>query len=348
MKMFLSDNNSGVHPNILGAMVNANKEHVFPYGNDVYTKKAELKFKEIFGQNTEVYFVLNGTAANVIALSAALRPYESIICTDSAHINGDECGAVERFIGSKLLQVPNVNGKISIEDIKKMLKFKGSYHRTQPKMISISQCSEFGTIYTVEEIKEISKFAHENDLYLHVDGSRISNAVVSLNTNLKEMITEAGVDILSFGGSKNGLMFGEAILLLNPNISKDLKYIRKQGMQLISKMRYISAQFLEYLENDLYYKNAKQANDMATLLKNELKNIKNIKIIYPVQSNMIFMKIPKNIIKYIENKYEFYTIDENDGLIRIVTSFDTTEKDIENFVNDIKLGLKLDIGVIAG
>ena len=348
MKMFLSDNNSGVHPNILGAMVKANKEHVFPYGHDVYTKKAELKFKEIFGQNTEAYFVLNGTAANVIALSAALRPYESIICADSAHINGDECGAVERFTGSKSLQVPNVNGKISIDDIKKMLKFKGNYQRTQPKMISISQCSEFGTIYTVEEIKEISKFAHENDLYLHVDGSRISNAVVSLNTNLKEMITEAGVDILSFGGSKNGLMFGEAILVLNPNISKDLKYIRKQGMQLISKMRYISAQFLEYLENDLYYKNAKQANDMAVLLENELKNIKNIKIIYPVQSNMIFMKIPKNTMKYIENKYEFYIIDENDGLIRIVTSFDTTEKDIENFVNDIKLGLKLDIGVIAG
>jgi threonine aldolase len=341
--MFLSDNNSGVHPNILGAMVKANEGHVFPYGNDAYTKKAELKFKELFGQNTEVYFVLNGTAANIIALSSALRPYESIICTDSAHINGDECGAVERFTGSKLLQVPNVNGKISIDDIKKMIKLKGNFHRTQPKMISISQCSEFGTVYTVEEIKEISKFARENDLYLHVDGSRISNAAVSLNTNFKEMITEAGVDILSFGGSKNGLMFGEAIVILNPNISEDLKYIRKQGMQLISKMRYISAQFLEYLENDLYYKNAKQANDMAMLLNNELKNIKEIEIIYPVQSNMIFMKVPKNIIKYIENKYEFYTIDENDGSIRFVTSFDTTKKDIENLVNDIKLGLKLDI-----
>ncbi|WP_099190767.1 threonine aldolase family protein [Tepidibacter mesophilus] len=341
MKMFLSDNNSGVHPKIIEAMVKANEEHVFPYGNDVYTKKAELKFKELFGENIDVYFVLNGTAANVIGLSAALRSYESIICTDSAHINGDECGAVEKFTGSKLLQVPNSNGKISIDDIEKMLKLKGNYHRTQPKMISISQCSEFGTVYTVEEIKEISKFAHENDLYLHVDGSRISNAAVSLNTNLKEMITEAGVDILSFGGTKNGLMFGEAILILNPNISEDLKYIRKQGMQLISKMRYISAQFIEYLENDLYYKNAKQANDMASLLENELKNIKQIKITYPVQSNMVFMKIPKDVIKYIENKYEFYTIDENEGLIRIVTSFDTTEKDIENFVNDIKLGLKI-------
>jgi len=335
MKMFASDNCSGVHQTIINALTLCNEEHDFPYGEDCYTNKLNNRFKEIFGE-CEVFLVTNGTGANVLGLSSLLRPYEAVICPDTAHINVDECGAFERFTGSKILPVPNKNGKIYKEDIEKLLHSLGNEHHSQPKVISISQVTEIGTVYSIEEIKDLSRFAHKHNMYLHMDGSRIANAAVSLNTTFKEMITQTGVDLLSFGGTKNGMMYGEAIISFNDECSNQLKYIRKQGMQLISKMRYISAQFLAYLENDLWKENAMHANKMAKLLAQGLADIKEVNIINNVDANMIFATIPKSWVEKLKEKYFFYVIDEEETLVRWITSFDTKEEEIDEFIKTIK------------
>jgi threonine aldolase len=334
--MFASDNNSGVHPKILEAIVECNKDHDFPYGEDMYTKKAVQRFKEVFGQGVDVYFTVNGTGANIIGLSSMLRPFEGVVCAETAHINVDECGAFERFIGAKILQIPHKNGKINVEDIKTTLHARGNEHHTQPKVITISQVTELGTIYTVDEIKELATFAHEHDLLLHVDGSRISNAAQALGVSFKEMIADTGVDLLSFGGTKNGMMYGEAIISLNPSLSKSLKYIRKQGMQLMSKMRYISAQFLAFLEDDLWKENAQQANDTAQRLLDKIQGIAEIEVIEPVDANILFVKLPKEWIKPLQEKNYFYVIDEETDVVRWVTSYDTTKQEVMDFVNEIK------------
>jgi len=336
MKMFASDNNSGVHPKILEAICDCNREHVLSYGDDLYTKKAIEKFKEVFGDEIEVYFVANGTGANVIGLSSLLRPFEGVICAETAHINVDECGAIERFSGSKLLQVPHNKGKITIEVIRKTLHGLGDEHHTQPKVISISQVTEFGTVYSIKELKELADFAHENNLLLHVDGSRISNAAAALGCSFKEMLKDTGVDLVSFGGTKNGMMYGEAIISFNPELSKNLKYARKQGMQLLSKMRFIAAQFIAFLEKDLWRQNAVQANSMAKLLEEELKSVTEVKFLSEIQANMIFVEIPREWIEKLQEKYYFYVVDEETSLVRWVTSYDTTEEEVMDFVGYIK------------
>ncbi|MCK4257361.1 MAG: low specificity L-threonine aldolase [Halanaerobiales bacterium] len=336
MKMFLSDNASGVHPKILEAIKECNTEHELPYGNDIYTKKAIEKFVQVFEKDVDVYFVANGTGANVLGLSCLLRSFESVICADTAHINVHECGALERITGSKILYTPNDNGKISVDDVKKFLHAIGDEHETQPRVISITQATEVGTVYSVEEIKVLSDFAHGNNLFLHVDGARISNAAVYLGVSLKEMITDTGVDMLSFGGTKNGMMFGEAIISFNPEVSKYLKYFRKQGMQLISKMRYISSQFIAYLENDLWRENAEAANSMAKLLETKLKTFPEIKLTVEVQSNIIFAEFPGEWIKTLQDKCYLYITDEETNLVRMVTSFDTSTEDIEEFIDQLK------------
>ena len=336
MKMFASDNNSGVHPKILEAICDCNREHVLSYGDDLYTKKAIEKFKEVFGDEIEVYFVANGTGANVIGLSSLLRPFEGVICAETAHINVDECGAIERFSGSKLLQIPHNKGKITIEAIRKTLHGLGDEHHTQPKVISISQVTEFGTVYSIKELKELADFAHENKLLLHVDGSRISNAAAALGCSFKEMLKDTGVDLVSFGGTKNGMMYGEAIISFNPELSKNLKYARKQGMQLLSKMRFIAAQFIAFLEKDLWRQNAVQANSMAKLLEEELKSVTEVKFLSEIQANMIFVEIPREWIEKLQEKYYFYVVDEETSLVRWVTSYDTTEEEVMDFVGYIK------------
>ncbi len=336
MKMFLSDNNSGVHPVILDAICKCNKEHEYPYGDDTYSQEAISKFKEVFGTDVDVYFVGTGTAANVISLGSFLRPFEGVICPDSAHINVDECGAFEKFSGCKLLYVPNRNGKITTEDIGSFFSSLGDEHQTQPKIVSISQITELGTLYTLKEIREIAEFAHKNNLFLHVDGARISNAAAALNVSYKEMIVDTGVDLLSFGGTKNGMLMGEAIISMNPDISRHLKFMRKQGMHLISKMRYISCQFIPYLENDLWLESAKHANRMASLLASQVEKVPQIKLMNHAEGNMIFARIPKSWVQPLKEKYDFYLIDEKESLVRWVTSFDTTEEEISEFVNEIK------------
>jgi threonine aldolase len=335
-KSFASDNNSGVHPAIMAAIEDANKYHAIAYGDDDFTQAAERRFKQLFGENAEVFFVFTGTAANVLGLKVATRQYNSIICSELAHINVDECGAPERFTGCKLLTCPTVDGKVTISEIAKHLHGTGSQHHAQPKIISISQPTELGTVYSPDEISAIAQFAHANSLLLHADGARLANAAATLNMEFKKITADAGVDILSFGGTKNGMMYGEAVVLLKPELSENFMYIRKQAMQLASKMRFISAQFIAYLSNSQCIATAGHSNRMAKLLEIKIKEIPQIKITQKVESNAVFALIPPEICSDLQKEYFFYLWDEKNCEARWMCSFDTTEADIDRFTESIK------------
>ena len=336
MKMFMSDNNSGVHPKIMEAIARANSDHDHSYGSDHITIKAKAMISELLGKDLDVYFVSTGTAANIIGLSSLLKPYEAVICADTAHINVDECGALQRFSGSRIFSVKNRNGKIVKEDVEEFLASKGDEHQSQARIISISQTTETGTLYSIEEIKELADFAHDNDMLLHVDGARIANAVVAMGSSFKEMISDTGVDLLSFGGTKNGMMMGEAIVSLNKDLSKSLKFHRKQGMQLISKMRFVGAQFVEYLTDDLWRENALNANNMGRYLISELSKLTEITIEEGMHTNIIFLHMEKDLLIYLQERFDFYVLDEESGLVRLAASFDTSKEDIDKFVDAIK------------
>jgi len=334
-KSFASDNNSGVHPGIFNAIAAANNGHVIAYGDDPFTERAIHKVKEHFGSDCEAYFVFGGTAANVLGLKQITRSYHSILCSESSHVNNDECGAPERFTGCKQIIVPSPNGKIAIADAAKHIHGIGFEHHAQPKVISIAQATEYGTVYTLPEIKAIADFAHEHRLILHVDGARLCNAAVYLGSSLRRLTAEAGVDVLSFGGAKNGLMYGECIIFLDKKLAENFKYIRKQGMQLAAKMRFISAQFEAYLSHDLWRKNAEQANATARLLANEIENIPEIRITQKVESNAVFAIVPADIIPKIQEEFFFYVWNEATSEVRWMTSFDTTPEDVDHFVRHI-------------
>jgi threonine aldolase len=333
---FASDNNAGVHPEILKEIESANPGHVVGYGDDPYTEKAKELFKEHLGKDTETYFVFTGTAANTLGLSGATHPWNSIITAFTAHIEQDECGAPEKFTGCKVLTVDTPDGKIKVEMLAKHMHGFDFEHHSQPKVVSITQTTEMGTAYTANEIKLLSDFAHEKGMLLHMDGARISNAAVTLDLPFKAFTTDAGVDILSFGGTKNGMMYGEAVCFLKPGICKDFKYIRKQGMQLASKMRFISAQYLAYFNNDLWKRNAAHSNSMALLLAEKIKGLKRIHITQAVQSNGVFAIIPKEIAEKVSKSYFFYPWNELTSEYRLMASWDTTEEDIEDFVALLK------------
>ena len=333
---FASDNNAGVHPHILKAISDANHGHTIAYGDDPITEQAKQKFKDLFGQQTSVYFVFLGTGANVLSLKALTDSYHAVICADTAHINVDECSAPEKFTGCKLITIPSSNGKITVEAVQKHLHGFDFEHHAQPKVISITQTTELGTLYTPKEIKALADLAHQHNMYLHVDGARIANAAVTLGISFKEMITDTGVDVLSFGGTKNGLMYGEAIVFLKPGLDKNFKYMRNQGMQLASKMRYISAQFLAYLDQEIWKSNAANANCMAKLLHKELSGIKGVTITQEVQANGVFAIIPKDIISTLQKEFFFYVWDENKNEVRWMTSWDTQEEDIKLFTSLLK------------
>jgi len=333
---FASDNNSGVHPEILNALSAANEGHATGYGTDKLTELAISRFRQEFGEQTDVYFVFNGTGANVLGLSTVTDSFHSVICADTAHIQTDECGAPEKFTGCKLLPVETVNGKISPEGISKYLHGFDFEHHSQPKVISISQVTELGTVYTVEEIKAITTLAHQYGLFVHIDGARLANAAVALNLPFRAFTVDAGVDVLSFGGTKNGMMLGESVLFFNPELSKNTKYIRKQSMQLFSKMRFVSAQFLAYFNNDLWKRNATHSNKMAQLLEKEVRKIPAIQLTQKVEANGVFAIVPPEIIPQLQEKYFFYIWDERRSEVRWMTSFDTQEEDIYNFTALIK------------
>lgn len=333
IKMFASDNNSGIHPMIMEAIARANSGHAPAYGSDSYTEAAAAKFKAHFGEACEVLFVFNGTGANVTGLKAMVRSHQAIICTDGAHIHSDEGGAAEGFIGGKLLTSPSKDGKLTINDIKKQLHNIGNQQRSQPKAVSISQCTELGTVYTIEEIKEITRFAHANGLYVHMDGARISNAAAHLGCSLAEMTVDAGVDMLAFGGTKNGLMIGEAVVCFRPELASELTYIRKQGMQLGSKMRFLSAQFERLLSDDLWLQNARHANSMAKRLAAGLLELPGVALTQPVESNAIFVSMPREQIEKLQQAFSFAIWDEEENEIRLVASFDTAEEDVDAFLH---------------
>ena len=337
---FASDNTVGVHSEILNAIISVNSGSTIAYGEDEYTKKADKKFQEYFGKNAEAYFVFNGTAANVIGLRGLTESFHSIICADVAHINSSECNAVERFTGCKLLAVPTSDGKITVDQVKENMNVLGEQHHAQPKVISITQPTELGIVYTPKEIKALADFAHKHNMLLHMDGARLANAAVRLGVGLREISGDVGVDVLSFGGTKNGIMYGEAVVFFDKKLSGNFKYIRKQGMQLASKMRYISTQFITLLSNNLWYKNAQHANNMAKYLEKRLKEIPKIKLTQKVETNGIFAIIPPKYIPLIQKKYFFYIWNEKISEVRLMTSFDTKKEDIDDFVDYLKKVIK--------
>jgi len=337
-KSFASDNWSGVCPEIMEALQEANIGHVEAYGeeNDVYTQKAIDRFKTHFGDNVFVYFVSNGTAANVLSTSHLLRSYQAIVSPKSAHMNEDECGAPEKIGGIKILEIETEDGKIRPEQITPFLHSIGFQHHVQPRVISISEVTEKGTVYTPAEIKTLADFAHSHNMLLHMDGARISNAAVALGVSFRELTTDTDVDVLSFGGTKNGLMFGETVVFFDENLAKDFQYTRKQGMQLHSKMRFISAQFDRYLSNNLWKKNAEKANQMARLLEKSLRPFSQLRITRNVDANGVFVIIPPEIIPLLQQHYFFHIWDEDTSEVRLMCSWDTTEEDIAGFKQVLK------------
>jgi threonine aldolase len=335
-RSFASDNNAGVHPDIMEAISAANDGHVIAYGDDPYTARAVKKFREHLGKDVEVFFVFGGTGANVLGLKAGTESHHAIICAETAHINVDECGAPEKFTSCKLLSVSTADGKIRVDQIKPLLHEVGFEHHVQPRVISVSQASEMGTVYTPRELKALATFAHDNNMLLHVDGARIANAAAGLNVNLKAITRGAGVDILSFGGAKNGMMYGEAVVFFDKALAKNFKYTRKQGTHLPSKMRFISAQFEALLTNDLWRQNADHANRMAQVLARELEKIPQITITQKVEANGVFALVPKRYVPLLQKKYFFYVWNEETSEVRFMTSFDTTEDDIAGFVDLVK------------
>ncbi len=329
---FASDNYSGVHPDVMDALIRANKGHAGSYGSDEYTTKAIQKFKENFGNNIEVFFVYNGTGANILGLSTLTQSYNSIICSDLAHIHVDESTASEKFTGCRQVTIPTKDGKIYPHEIEAKIQRVDDQHHPQPKVVSISQSTEYGTVYTPDEIAGISTVAKRHGLYFHMDGSRIANAAVSLNKDFKSFTSDLGVDVLSFGGTKNGLMFGEAIVFFNIELARDFKFIRKQGMQLHSKMRFISAQFEALLSNGLWKKNASHANAMAKLLEKELTKIPGVQVTQAVDANGVFATMPPEVIPALQAEQFFYIWTEKISEVRLMCSFDTTEEDIRRFI----------------
>jgi threonine aldolase len=339
-RSFASDNNAGVHPEVIEAIRAANEGHVIAYGDDAFTARAVKLFQKHFGRDVAVYFVFGGTGANVLGLKAITKSHQAVICAETAHVNVDECGAPENFTGCKLLTVSTPDGKLRIEQIKPLLHGIGVEHHVQPAVITISQATEMGTIYTKKELKALARFAHDHGMLLHVDGARLSNAAVSLDASLKEITADVGVDVLSFGGTKNGMLYGEAVVFFNPKLAADFKYIRKQGMQLSSKMRFIAAQFEAMLSGNLWRRGPEHANRMAKLLAYELVKLPQIKLTQPVESNGVFAVIPKEYIPALQKKYFFYVWNEEISEVRLMASFDTREEDVREFVEFVKRTVK--------
>jgi threonine aldolase len=342
---FASDNNAGVHPEVLEAIGRANHGHVVAYGDDRFTRSALAKFEQHFGAGIEVFFTFNGTGANVLSLQALNRPYHAVLCSEYAHIYTDECGAPEKHTGCKLIPLPHQNGKITLDSVRHAYHGIGDQHHVQARVISITQSTEMGTVYQPEEIQGLAGFAHEHNMFLHVDGARIANAAATLGQTLRQATRDLGVDVLSFGGTKNGIMGGEAVVFFDaqrpePRLSTDFLYLRKQGMQLASKMRFIAAQFEALLTNDLWRRSAEHANRMARLLEAELRRIPQVKLVWQVEANGVFAQIPRHAVEKIKDRYFFYMWIEEECIVRWMCSFDTTEEDVKQFARVVAEAVK--------
>jgi threonine aldolase len=334
IRSFASDNYAGAHPEVIAAIVDANGGHQIAYGEDVYTARLQEVMREHFGPQAETFPVFNGTGANVTALTSVLPRWGAVIATSTAHIHTDENAAPERVSGLKLLTVPTPDGKLTPDLIATEAWGWGDEHRAQPLAVSITQTTELGTLYTVEEVRAIADYAHERGMVLHMDGARVSNAAAALGVGFREFTTDAGVDILSFGGTKNGLLYGEAIVVLNPAVSDGLIFLRKLNMQLASKMRFVSAQLIALLSDDLWLRSASHANAMATRLRGALEaaDLPGLGFSQATQANAVFATLPGGVADRLRANYRFYDWDAAAGEVRWMTAFDTTEDDIDRFV----------------
>ena len=331
-RTFASDNYAGIHPEVLAAIAEANVGHAPSYGADQVTTEAIELFREHFGHDAQVFFTFNGTGANVVGLQSLLRPFEAVICADSAHINVDECGAPERFLGSKLIAVATPDGKLTPDLVDAAVTGTGDEHRVQPRVVSISQSTEVGTCYSVEEVAALGRSAHDHGMWLHLDGARLSNAAARLGVGLGAFGSGVGVDVLSFGATKNGAMGAEAVVSFRPSGQSTLPFIRKQSMQLASKMRFVAAQFKALLSEDLWRRNADHANRMADRLAAGAGRTPGVSIVYPVEANGVFVALPPDVTERLQSQYPFYVWDPPSGVVRWMTSFDTTEQDVDQFV----------------
>ena len=334
MRSFGSDNYSGVHPDVLTAICKANTDHAPAYGQDPWTKQAEEAFAREFGPQAKAFLVFNGTGANVLSLLAVSRRHHSIVCADTAHINTDECSAPEAVTGQKLVPVPTAGGKLTPAAVEPYLKNSLAPHRTDPGVLSITQPTELGTLYSPKEVRELADMAHNYGVKVHMDGARLANAAAALNMGLAELSVDLGVDVLALGGTKNGLMGAEAVVLLNPAHSSpdDFPFLRKRGMQLASKMRYLSAQFCAYFKDELWRKNAAAANAMAQRLARGAAAVPGVSLARPVQANAVFARLPRQAIAPLQQHTPFYVWDQEHDEVRWVTSFDTTADDVDSFL----------------
>ncbi|TDB84929.1 low specificity L-threonine aldolase [Actinomadura sp. KC216] len=328
---FASDNQASVHPDILAALATVNDGHQPAYGDDAVTARLREIVRRHFGPRAEVFPMFNGTGANVVSLQAMSERWSSVVCPESAHINTDECGASEKIAGLKLVTVPTPDGKLTPELIEAHATGFGNIQRRQPAVVSITQSTELGTVYTPEETAAVAAAARERGMSVHMDGARIANAAASLGVPLRALTTDAGVDVLSFGGTKNGLLLGEAIVVLNPDAVRGVAYLRKSSMQLASKMRYVSAQLAALLDGDLWLRNATHANAMARRLEAAARTVPGVEITQAVESNAVFAMIPKGAAERLRKRFPFYTWDDRTGEVRWVCSFDTTETDVDAF-----------------
>ena len=330
---FASDNYAGAHPEILAALAQANGGHQISYGEDVYTARLQDVMAGHLGSDAEVFPVFNGTGANVLSLQSMLPRWGAVICAETAHINTDENGAPERVGGIKLLTVPTPDGKLTPELIDRQAHGRGDEHRAQPLAVSITQTTELGTAYTADEIRAIADHIHPLGMHLHLDGARLANAAASLDQPLRAFTTDAGVDVLSFGGTKNGLLFGEAIVVLRPDVCDELKYLRKMNMQLASKMRFVSAQFVALLEGDLWLRSARHANAMAARLAAAVRDLPGVTVTQPVQANAVFAIVDPAVADRLRQKFRFYDWNPATGEVRWMCAFDTTSADVDAFTS---------------
>jgi threonine aldolase len=333
-RSFASDNNAPVAPEIVKALLAANEGDAPAYGADEWTARAKQRFRDQFGAETDVYFAFNGTGANVAALSSLLRPWEAVLCPETAHLQTDECGAFERFSGSKVIPIPTKDGKLRPADLEPYLK-PVDVHFPQPRVLSISQATEYGGLYELDELRALCGFAHERGLIVHIDGARLSNAAAALNVSLK--VLAASVDLLTFGGTKNGLMYGDAFCFLKPGLGHGTaSFVQKQAMQLSSKMRYIAAQFEVLLTGDLWLRYASHANEMTKRLVEHVQAIPGIRITRPARCNAIFATMDRGAIERLQREYAFLVWDERLPEVRWMTHWATSPDDVDGFASALE------------
>ncbi len=331
---FASDNHAGVHPEVLAAILAADGGYATAYGDDPVTAEAVRLFRRELGEQVEVFPVFNGTGANVVGLQSMLRTYEAVVCAETAHINVDECGAPERFLGAKLIDVPTPDGKLTVEAVDRAVWGIGDLHHVQTRVLSLTQSTELGTVYTLDELAALTSWAHEHALFVHLDGARLSNAAVSLGVGIAEL--SAGIDVLSYGGTKNGAMGVEAVVVLNPELAHVMPFVRKQAMQLGSKMRYLSAQLVALLTDDLWRRNATHANAMAARLAAAVDGAVGVELTGAVDANAVFAILDPAVTAKLQAEYAFYVWNEATGQVRWMTSWSTTEADVDAFAARVR------------